>query len=229
MLSPTQKALIYANLPSVLDDITVTKYLRDRFLGPTDYPSMAISFLTEGIRRGFGTWAPINTYKNPDTQDWDSTFGEQSECNLSVTLWSENEDQLRELAYALETLIKIDRLGLDWATHHIKFTRFKNVTLLPPYPDEFNRVHSWRAVLDFALEYEFAELELADAIKAFTYLFEEGPITDLKLSPVLTSYMPGSFGMDICIRGSGVTYEALFACCVRDHEETFGLAVEFIT
>ena len=248
MLSVTQKAKLYANIPAILSSYICDKYLRDRFFGPTVYPSETISFLTEGIRKGYGTWAPVSSYINADTKDWDDYFGEREEANLSVTLWSDTEEQLREIANSLEVLIKIDRLGLDWPTDHMKFSRFKNITLLPPYADEFNRIHSWRAVLDFTIEYEWAELELAPAIKAFTYLFTAGDLevpntaapplspplysfkgnTWVKTYGPLSSYMPGSYGMDLNIRGWHASYEARFAACVKNKSATFGMAIEII-
>jgi hypothetical protein len=174
MLSVTQQAKLYSEIPTTLADVPVTKYYRDRFEGPTTYPSEVVSFLTMGIKKHWNTHASIEKVWNTDTHEWDEYYGEQDELIMNITLWDTSESRLYLITDDLEKTIKIDKLNLCWAVDHMKVTTFKGVSLLPPWPDEFNRVHPWRASIDIAVEYLWSEIEIAPAIRSFEYLFTAG-------------------------------------------------------
>ena len=210
VMSATQKALLYANIPTSLYEYTVEKRLRDRFLlSPVTYPAMTVSFLSEGIQKSrWNTWAPTQTTWNEDTQRYDNYYGGQEAATISITLWSETEDELRALADSLMRQIKLRRLDLDWAMHHLKVTTVKGVQWLEPFADEFIQEHTWRAVIDFEIEYLWEELEIAPAIRSYQYLFESGVSEYDNTAELDTMYSAdmGSYLMGISISGWHSTY-----------------------
>ena len=208
MMSSTQKALLYANIPTSLYGITVEKRLRDRFtMSPITYPAITVTFLSEGIKKHWNTWGPTRTILNEDTQEYDSYYGEQDIANISLTVWSETEDELRQLCDGLELYLKIAGLDFYWPDDHIKVTGIKSVQLLEPFGDEFTQTYVWRAVIDFTVEYLWDVIDLDPAIRSYQYLFEEGTSTDVETMDTLYSYMPGSYGMSVLIKGWKSTYE----------------------
>lgn len=208
MMSSTQKALLYANIPTSLYGITVEKRLRDRFtMSPITYPAITVTFLSEGIKKHWNTWGPTRTILNEDTQEYDSYYGEQDIANISLTVWSETEDELRQLCDGLELYLKIAGLDFYWPNDHIKVTGIKSVQLLEPFGDEFTQTYVWRAVIDFTIEYLWDVIDLDPAIRSYQYLFEEGTSTDVETMDTLYSYMPGSYGMSVLIKGWKSTYE----------------------
>jgi hypothetical protein len=227
MMSRTQKALLYANIPTLIYDYVLDKRLRDRFLmSPVNYPAITVSFLSEGIKKGWSTGGPISKVRNPITQEYDSYYGEQDVANISLTVWSMDEDELRDICDGLEMYIKLGGLDFDWARDHIKVIGIKSVQLLEPFADEFVQEHTWRAVIDFTIEYLWAIIEVAPAIRAFEYLFDEGTDLDKKSMNSLSSYMEGSYGMDLLIKGwrSTFTIDALVLCdCAKSY--SMGLSI----
>jgi hypothetical protein len=229
MMSSTQKALLYANIPTSLYGITVEKRLRDRFtMSPITYPAITVTFLSEGIKKHWNTWGPTRTILNENTQEYDSYYGEQDIANISLTVWSETEDELRQLCDGLELYLKIAGLDFYWPDDHIKVTGIKGVQLLEPYGDEFTQIHVWRAVIDFTIEYLWDVIDLDPAIRAYQYLFEEGTPTDTETMDTLYSYMPGSYSMSVLLKGWKSTYE-LDYLSLKQCQESYSMDVVITT
>lgn len=206
MMSTTQKALLYANIPTSADiyGVEVNKMYRDRFpMSPITYPMITVSILSEGIKAHWNTWAPVSKVWNETTQEYDNYYGEQDIANISLTVWSETEEELRQICDVLEITLKLTHLGFDWPTDHMKFTGVKAVQLLEPYADKFVQEHTWRAVIDFTVEYLWAIPDVGPAIRAYEYLFETGnmKIDDLESMDTIDSFMPGSYGMNVLLKG----------------------------
>lgn len=211
MMSSTQKALLYANIPTNLYGIIMNKRMRDRFtMSPINYPAITVSILSEGIKKHWNTWGPTRTILNEDTQEYDSYYGEQDIANISLTVWSETEDELRQLCDGLELYLKIAKLNFYWPDDHLKVSEIKSVQLLEPYADEFIQEHVWRAVIDFSVEYLWDVIDLDPAIRSYQYLFESEDNRNGDIITTDPSYglMSGSYFMDICLRGSRSTYTA---------------------
>ena len=205
-MSATQKALIYANIPTNLYQYTVEKRLRDRFpASPINYPSMTVTFLSEGIKKHWNTWGPIETVWNDTTKRFDSYYGEQDSAMISVTLWSEDEDELRIITESLYKQLRLNRLSLDWVNDQVKLTNVKSVQWLEPYADEFIQEHIWRSVIDFEVEYLWKELELVSSIRSYGYLFGV-PDSSERLNEMYSA-QNGSYLMSVLLKGFRSTYE----------------------
>jgi len=88
----------------------------------------------------------------------------------------------------------------------MKVTGVKAVTILEPYADEYYQEHTWRAVIDFTIEYLWAWVDLDPAIRAYEYLFKVGTPHDVNHFSKLCSVMEGSYGIDIHIQGWKTEY-----------------------
>ncbi len=209
VMSTSQKALIYANIPTQLYEYTVEKRLRDRFFtSPVTYPAMTVTFQSEGIKKHWNTHGPVEHVWNTTTHRWDDYYGAQDAAMISVTLWSEDETELRIMAESLYRQLHIRGLDLVWATDQVKVTNVKGVQWLEPFADEFVQEHTWRAVIDFEVEYLWTEIEIMPAIRSFQYLFTIGPDGDTAESNSLVSVQIGSYLMDINMRGWKCPYDA---------------------
>jgi hypothetical protein len=207
-MSITQKTLLFANIPTTICNYTIEKRMRDRFnMSPVTYPAITVSFMSEGIQKHWNTFAPIREVFNEVTKQYDRYYGGQDVANISLTVWSLDEDELREICHGLELQLRIAGLGFYWPRDHIKVTGIKAVQLLEPYADEFVQEHTWRAVIDFTVEYIWEILELDPSIKAFEYVFNDGPSFDSKTIGPISKYVLGSYGMDILMKGWRCEYD----------------------
>jgi len=232
-LSIEQKALLFARLPTILNGVQVNKYLRDRFtMSPVVYPAMEVDILTEGVKKAWNTHGPVTTARNDDTQEYDEIYGELDEATISVTLWSEDRDELRMMADELEFAIKPIGwgLGLYWPEHHMKVSNVKSVQWLPPFPDEFTQKHTWRAVIDFTVEYRWDATLIAPEIRAFEYLFTGVGRPFVTTPPVvatlpkLYSFMPGAYGMDMLLKGWRAAY-TMDLLCESSVDASYGMSL----
>lgn len=227
VMSSTQKALLYANIPTELYEYTVVKYMRNRFpTSPITYPALTVTFLTEGIKKHWNTGAPIETVWNETTHRYDSYYGGQDAATISLTLWSLDEDELRILADSMCRQLRLRGLDLDWVTDQIKVTNIKGVQWLDPYADEFVQEHTWRAVIDFEVEYLWKELEIAPAIRSYEYLFSVGPSEDLISINALYSTQSASYMMDIMMLGFRSEY-TIDLYVVKTENVSYSMDVEF--
>jgi len=232
MMSITQKTLVYANIPTTYYGHTVQKRLKSQYIGsPVTYPTIDVKFASEGIKTR-GTWSTagaIKTILNPITQEWDTYQGEQQTANISLTVWSETENELREICDGIEMNLKISRLGFYWPTDHVKVTGVKSIILLEPYADEFVQEHTWKAIIDFTVEYLWSIIDLDPAIRSFQYLLEEGTSADEKAMNEISSYMEGSYGMTILIKGWSKSYTVDYLLLMEDIPNSYTMDMKVVT
>jgi hypothetical protein len=197
-------------------------------MSPITYPAMTVTFMTEGIKKHWNTHAPVERTWNETTHRYDDYYGEQDGAVISITLWSEDEDELRILAESLYKQLRLRRLDLDWCEDQIKLTNVKGVQWLEPYADEFAQEHTWRAVIDFEVEYLWKELEVMPAIRSFEYLFNVGEDEDIAPNETLYTVQDGSYLMGINMKGWRVPYNMDALILKGTVSETYGMDIVIV-
>jgi hypothetical protein len=209
MLSDFQRTKIRSDIAKIASDLRLT-LLEERQIiteDVSDFPTVQLTFNTEGRRQQH--WrAQLHEAQDPQTHEWQTTYGNISQSTASIQIKSLDVDELHTKSSLFA--VALWKQACNWSLEHTSKIEWRGTDpprYLPPYLFEADERHNiYTCNIDFFVDYEFSWPIIDLPITNFVVNSSLG-IDDYKSLPELHAIAPGCYVMSGQVSGNNSAYK----------------------